>query len=60
MLGEVIVELGDLETESENEGYISSELSDLNDSDIEEIEAVDRVNEEVVQGRVTRSSSRMV
>ena len=60
MLGEVIVELGDLETESENEGYISSELSDLNDSDIEEIEAVDRVNEEVVQGRVTRSSSRIV
>ena len=47
-LGEVIVELGDLETKSENEGYISSELSDLNDSDVEEIEAVDRVNKEVV------------
>jgi hypothetical protein len=60
-LKEVIVELGDLETESEleneaenEEGYISSELSDVNDSDIEEMEAEDRVDE-VVEGRVMRS-----
>jgi len=44
-LGEVIVELGDLE--DNEEGYISSELSDLNDSDIEEIEVEDRVDKEV-------------
>jgi hypothetical protein len=46
-------------TESENKSYISSELSGLNDSDAEEIEAVDRVNE-VAQGKVVRSNSRMV
>lgn len=56
-LGEVIVELGDLETESElenEEGYRSSDLSELNDSDIEEIDAEDRVDE-IAEGRVTRS-----
>ena len=64
----MIVELGDLE--GNEEGYISSELSDLNNLDIkEEIEVEDRVDEEVqevqevqdiVEGRVTRSSGRMV
>jgi hypothetical protein len=56
-LGEVIVELGDLETELElenEEGYRSSDLSELNDSDIEEIDAEDRVDE-IAEGRVTRS-----
>ena len=56
-LGEVIIELGDLETESEpgnREGYLSIESSDLNNSDIEEIEAEDKVGE-VAKGRVTRS-----
>ena len=59
---EVIIKLRDLETKSKdkNKGYISSELLDLNDLDIEEIEAIDIVNKEVVQGRVTRSSSRIV
>jgi hypothetical protein len=38
--------------ESENKSYISLELSGLNDSDAEEIEAVDRVNEEVAQGKL--------
>jgi hypothetical protein len=46
--------------ESENKSYISSELSGLNDSNAEEIEAVDRVDEEVAQGKVVRSNSRMV
>ena len=55
--GKFIVELGDLETESENKGYISSELSDLNDSGAEEIEAVDRVNDGVPQGKFVSSSS---
>jgi uncharacterized protein involved in exopolysaccharide biosynthesis len=56
-LGEVIVELGDLETESEldnEEGFRSSDLSELNDSDIEEIDAEDRVDE-IAKGRVTWS-----
>jgi hypothetical protein len=46
-----------LETESElenEEGYRSSDLSELNDSDIEEIDAEDRVDE-IAEGRVTRS-----
>jgi hypothetical protein len=49
-----------LETESENKGYISSELSDLNNSGAEEIEAVDRVNDGVAQGKFVRGSSGMV
>ena len=63
-LGKVIVELGDLE--DDQEGYISLELSDLNDSDIEDIEVEDRVDEEIqevqeiAEGRVTRSSGKIV
>ena len=54
----MIVELGDLEEEQEGqegeegeeEGYISSELSDLNSSDIEEeVEVEDQLDDEEVQ-----------
>jgi hypothetical protein len=50
-LGEVIETESELENE---EGYRSSDLSELNDSDIEEIDAEDRVDE-IAKGRVTRS-----
>ena len=45
----MILELGDLEVDEED-GYISlesSEFSDLSDSDIENIESIDRGNKEV-------------
>ena len=51
-----------METDKEEKGYISLELSDLSDLDIKEVEAKDIIDkevqevvQEVVQGRVTRS-----
>lgn len=56
-LGEVIVELGDLKIEPEpknKEGYRSSDLSELNDSNMKEIDAKNRVYK-IAEGQVRKN-----
>jgi hypothetical protein len=60
----IVVELGELEVDEEGDidSDISSELSDLGSSDIEEIELVDILDEniqEVEERRATKSSTRI-